>query len=201
MGFLRVLFKSDRRSVVTVVSGLPRSGTSMVMKMLQAGGIPLLKDDVRPPDPDNPGGYYEFERVKQLDKGDIAWVADARGKAVKVVSPLLEYLPRGYRYRVIFLSRGMDEILVSQRKMLNRLGADPDPTDDAVMAARFERHLARVEGWLSRQPHMRVLYVRHRDVLADPQPQAARINAFCGGYLNEAAMAEVVEPHLYRSRT
>ena len=200
MGFLKKLFKSDAKPVVTVVSGLPRSGTSMMMKMLDAGGIPPMQDGIRTADPDNPKGYYEFERVKQLDKGDNVWVVDAQGKAVKVISALLKHLPGEYQYRVIFVRRNMPEILASQRKMLRRRGEDPDKMDDAQMAALFEKHVADVERWLAQQPNMKTLYVHYSEVLADPLPYIAKINAFCGGALNEVAMANVVDPNLYRNK-
>ena len=92
------------RDVVTIVSGLPRSGTSMMMKMLEAGGIELLIDRVRVADADNPKGYYEFERVKQIET-DQAWLPEAQGKAVKMISALLRHLPADCRYRIIFMER------------------------------------------------------------------------------------------------
>ena len=116
---------AGRGEPIVVVSGLPRSGTSMMMKMLEAGGIPPVTDELRTADDDNPKGYYEFERVKQMDKGDTAWVADAQGKVVKVISALLKHLPSSHNYQVIFLRRHMSEILASQRKMLIRRGEDP----------------------------------------------------------------------------
>ncbi|NJN53987.1 MAG: sulfotransferase [Anaerolineae bacterium] len=125
MSFFKKLFKTDQP--VIIVSGLPRSGTSMMMKMLEVGGIPPLTDQIRTADNDNPKGYYEFERVKQLDKGDTAWVADAQGKVVKVISQLLRYLPADQEYRVIFMRRNMDEILASQQKMLINRGGRPQP--------------------------------------------------------------------------
>ena len=132
------LFKSEEAQFITVVSGLPRSGTSMMMKMLEAGGILPIIDNIRTADEDNPKGYYEFERVKAIDKGDTEWVADAQGKSVKVISALLKHLPSDHQYRVIFIRRHMDEILASQRKMLLRRGEDPDKMDDAEMALLFE---------------------------------------------------------------
>lgn len=185
---------------VTIVSGLPRSGTSMMMKMLVSGGIPPLTDELRAADRDNPKGYYEFERVKQLDKGDVAWLPQARGKVVKVISFLLQYLPAGETYKIIFLRRDLDEILASQRKMIVNRGEDPDSMDDAQVAAMFDRHIELVEKWLARQPHIETLYIHYNDVMADPQAQVARISAFLGRELDEEVMAEVVDPNLYRNR-
>lgn len=194
------LTKTNKDEFITVVSGLPRSGTSMMMKMLEAGGISPITDELREADEDNPKGYYEFERVKQMDQGDTTWVVEARGKVVKVISALLKHLPAGEQYRVVFVRRNMPEILASQRKMLIRRGEDPDKMDDAQMAMLFEKHLKQVDEWLRAQPNFRVLYVHYSDVLADPRPHIARINEFLGSNLNTTAMAETVDPELYRNR-
>lgn len=191
--------RAKRAEVITIVSGLPRSGTSMMMKMLQAGGLAVLTDGARAADSDNPRGYYEFERVKKLREGDVGWLAQAGGKVVKVISELLRWLPPEYAYRVIFMRRAMSEILASQKTMLMRRGADPGPTDEK-MAALYAGHLQDVERWLEGQPHMDVLYVSHHDVLADPTTQCRRINTFLGGSLDEWKMAGIVEPSLYRQR-
>ncbi len=190
MGFLKKVFnRSVEKQVITIVSGLPRSGTSMMMKMIAAGGIPPLTDAIRTADEDNPKGYYEFERVKQMDKGDVAWVADAAGKSVKVISALLKHLPPGYEYRVVFVRRNMAEILASQRKMLVHRGEDADKMDDAQMADLFTKHVQQVESWLAQQPNFQTLYVHYSDVLADPETAARQINRFLGGHLDEQAMA------------
>jgi len=191
---------AGRGEAIVVVSGLPRSGTSMMMKMLEAGGIPPVTDELRTADDDNPKGYYEFERVKQMDKGDTAWVADAPGKVVKVISALLKHLPSGYHYQVIFLRRHMSEILASQRKMLIRRGEDPDKMDDAQMAMLFERHVAGVEQWLAKQPNIEVLYVHYSDVMSDPLTAANTLSRFLGRDMDVRAMAEVADPNLYRNR-
>ncbi|RMD50647.1 MAG: sulfotransferase family protein [Candidatus Thermofonsia bacterium] len=201
MGFLKNLFKSTKtKPVVYIVSGLPRSGTSMMMKMLEAGGIPPVTDAIREADPDNPKGYYEFERVKQMDKGDVAWLKEAQGKVVKVISALLKHLPADYQYKVVFMRRNMPEILASQRKMLTRRGENADAMDDEKMAALFEKHLTQIEAWLAEQPNFETLYVHYSDVLADPKAQVDRVAAFLGGNLNIQAMGEVVDPNLYRNR-
>lgn len=185
---------------ITVVSGLPRSGTSMMMKMLAAGGLPLLVDNIRQADEDNPKGYYEFERVKALPKGDTAWVPEAQGKAVKIISVLLQHLPDTHRYKIIFMRRDLEEVLRSQRKMLIRRGHDPNEQDDEKLRELYTRHLAHIEAWLAQQPHMDVLYVPYGEMVANPQPFAEEVNAFLGGHLNVQAMVEVVDPSLYRNR-
>lgn len=199
-GFLQKLFGSQEEEVVAVVSGLPRSGTSMLMKMLEVGGIPPLTDEIREADADNPKGYYEFERVKQMDKGDTEWMEQARGRSVKVISALLKHMPKEYQYRVIFIRRNMAEILASQRKMLVRRDEDPDKMDDEKMAQLFEKHLVEVQNWLRQQEHIETLYVHYSDVLSDPLPQAQQVNEFLGGRLDVEAMAGVVDPDLYRNR-
>jgi hypothetical protein len=184
---------------VIVVSGLPRSGTSMMMRMLEAGGVPVLTDRIRGPDEDNPRGYYEFERVKQIEH-DQAWLADARGSAVKMIAALLRHLPPEHAYKTIFMERSMDEILASQRRMLERRGEQTDRVGDAGMAEAFSGHLERVKAWLSRQPNFQVFYVQYSDVLAAPARQADRIARFLGVKLEVDRMAAVVDLDLYRQR-
>jgi hypothetical protein len=185
---------------ILVVSGLPRSGTSMMMKLLEAGGIPPLTDEIRVADVDNPEGYYEFERVKQLDKGDTGWLPLAEGKAVKIISALLPYLPKDRAYRIIFVRREVSEILASQRKMLVHRGEDPDSMDEAELTAVFDKHLRQLDAWMARQPNMTVMSIRYNDILADPASAVAQINAFAGGGLDVAAMNRVVDPAIYRNR-
>lgn len=184
--------------MITVVSGLPRSGTSMMMKMLEAGGIAPLIDQIRTADIDNPKGYYEYERVKQLPH-DVAWLPEADGKAVKMVSMLLYELPKDRTYQVVLMRRAMPEILASQKKMLLHRNKDMK-IDDAEMKELFEAHLANLQGWLTEQTHLRVLEIWYNDMLKQPAVEAKRINEFLGGNLNESAMASTVDPTLYRNR-
>ena len=191
----------DEGNTITVVSGLPRSGTSMMMKMLEAGGLPPLTDGERRSDDDNPLGYFEFERVKALPKGDHAWLDDTRGKVVKVISALLEHLPADHTYRVIFMARSLPEVLASQKKMLVNRGEPTDKVTDEELSGLYEKHLAKLERWLAEQAHMSVLHVSYNDVLRDPSQHAAEINRFLGGSLDEARMTEAVRPDLYRQRS
>lgn len=184
---------------VTIVSGLPRSGTSMMMKMLAAGGLEPLTDNLRVADEDNPKGYFEFERVKQIER-DRAWLEDARGRVVKLISALLKHLPEGYNYKVIFMRRAMPEILASQRQMLIRRGERADGVPDEKMAAMFEKHVAQVESWLAAQANIETIYVSYNEVVNDPRPHAERINGFLGGSLNVDAMTEVTDRTLYRQK-
>lgn len=187
------------KDFITIVSGLPRSGTSMMMQVLEAGGLPALKDDVRVADEDNPKGYYEFERVKQIAQ-DQAWLQDAQGRVVKMVSALLLQLPNTYTYKVVFMRRKMQEVLASQKAMLSRKGEAPSPVSDDKMAALFRKHLDQVEKWLGEQPNIEVVYVHYHEVLAEPRPQMERINAFLGGTLDAEPMVSVVDRTLYRQR-
>jgi len=187
------------KETITVVSGLPRSGTSMMMKMLQAGGLEPLTDHVRKADEDNPGGYFEFERVKKV-KEDATWLAAARGRAVKVISRLLYDLPADYQYKVIFMQRDMAEVLASQKAMLVRRGQEGDPVDDAEMAQVFAKHLVELETWLGTQKHFQVLYVDYNQALKTPLDTGCKVERFLGLGLEVVRMAEVVDENLHRQR-
>ena len=194
--FLSKLFEKE----LVVVSGLPRSGTSMMMKMLEAGGIPPLQDNIRTADEDNPKGYYEYERVKKLP-GDTAWLPLACGKAVKIIALLLTKLPlKGYRYKVLFMRRDIEEILASQKQMLIRRGEATDKISDEEMITTYHRHLSEVLAFLDANPCFSVLYINYNDMLRDPSDWVPRINEFLGGGLDTEAMKSVVDPKLYRNR-
>jgi len=182
-----------------LVSGLPRSGTSMMMKMLAEGGIPIITDEIRGADEDNPNGYFEFELVKQLSDGKTDWLSDGNGRAVKIISALLEYLPPGNNYKVIFMEREIGEILASQQKMLARRNEKSD-TDDASMQNQFEQHLSAVKYWLARQPNIEVMYVEYKALLANPQEYCAQIIEFLGVPLDPEKMCAVPNLRLYRNR-
>ena len=201
---MKNLFRSVRKpkeaEYITVVSGLPRSGTSMMMKMLEAGGLPPLTDKIRTADDDNPKGYYEFERVKKMLDGDTDWIEGTQGKAVKVISALLEHLPPGYSYRVLFMERKMEEILASQHQMLVRSGKPTDKVSDEKLAEMYAKHLAKIKNWLDEQPNFSVLYLEYNAMLADPDKYSAQISLYLGESLDAEKMAGVIDPHLYRQR-
>ena len=182
---------------IVIVSGVPRSGTSMMMRMLKAGGLQSVIDEQRPSDADNPRGYFEDVRAKDLER-DASWLEEARGKAVKVISALLRHLPSGHRYRIVFMRRAMAEVVASQAAMLARAGKPVDPTSDARMQVLFERHVASVAAELERRTDVTVLFVDYEAAVADPTAAAARVNVFLGGMLDERAMAAAVEPLLRR---
>lgn len=192
--------KNSEQNVVVIVSGLPRSGTSMMMKMLEAGGLTVLTDYQRTADENNPKGYYEFERVKKLKDGDTLWVAEARGKVVKVITALLEYLPPTESYRVVLMRRDMNEILASQRRMLQRDGKPEDEVDDNVLADLYKKHLEKVSSWLSQQNNIQTLFISYNDIIANPRKYVEDINYFLGGNLNINAMMGIIDQNLYRER-
>jgi len=187
-------------NTIVVVSGLPRSGTSMMMKMLEAGGLPPVIDNLRTADEDNPKGYYEFERVKQLPKGDFGWLPEAKGKVVKVIAALLPYLPADYIYRVVFMQRAMPEVLASQRQMLIRRGEDADKIPDELMANLFQKHLKQVDAWIAAQANVQRLDVNYNKMLSGSNAIIVRLNEFLGGELDVAEMALVIDPSLHRQR-
>jgi hypothetical protein len=184
-------------SEIIVVSGLPRSGTSLMMQMLDRGGLPVLADEIRAADPDNPRGYYEFERVKQT-KQDPSWLPEARGKVVKMVSSLLYDLPDTETYRILFMERDMEEVLDSQEKMLRRLNRPAAPKDQ--MKASFAIHLDRLHKWLPRQRHLRVLKVSYNRLLSDPAPVVRTVSEFLDGRPSPDQMLKAIDTSLYRNR-
>ena len=192
-------FRIHEKKPIIIVSGLPRSGTSMMMKMLAEGGLPILTDEVRRPDDDNPNGYYELEVVRQLKEGDIQWLKNANGKAVKVVSTWLEYLPQGYTYKVIFMERELQEILISQKKMLDHRGEEPK-ADDHDLEQLFRKHLTAIKPWLVRQPNFDSLYVNYNALINEPESVCQRITEFLSIPLNETKMVSVPSTKLYRNR-
>lgn len=185
---------------IIVVSGLPRSGTSMTMKMLEAGGVAIVTDEIRSADEDNPKGYFELERVKDLEKdADKSWLAEARGKAVKIISFLLKDLPKDNNYKVLFMNRHIDEVLASQAKMLTRRG-ETSETSDGKMRELYENHLWKVRYLIKNQPYLETLNINYKDVLENPGAQAKRIAEFTGLDLDVNKMAGVVDGELYRNR-
>jgi hypothetical protein len=182
---------------IIIVSGLPRSGTSLMMQMLHKGGISVVTDNVRTADTDNPRGYFELERVKTI-KRDASWLPELRGKAVKMVSQLLYELPSNHKYRVIFMERDLDEVVPSQEKMLVRLGKTAAPCD--AMKRQFIVHLDRLREWLAEQRYIDVLYVRYDDVVQQAEEQAERISTFLNNRTDSARMIEAIDLSLYRNR-
>ena len=198
--FLQLFEKRERLPFIPIVSGLPRSGTSLMMSMLAAGGLAVMTDHLRIADDDNPVGYFELEDVKKLINGEHSWLAQSNGKAVKVISTLLPYLPDGYHYRIIFMRRPMEEVLASQRKMLINRGENPDKVSDDQMAEMFKGNLQQSERWMNSQSHATRIDINYRQLVTHPRPLVAEINTFLGGGLDEDKMLGVIDPSLYRQR-
>jgi hypothetical protein len=190
---------SDPHQPIVVVSGLPRSGTSMMMRMLEAGGIPVIADGIRKPDADNPEGYYEYEPVKAL-KSDSSWLEDAGGRVVKIIYLLLRDLPNAYQYDVIFMRRAVEEVVASQDEMLRHGGASPDSEESMRLVTMFRNEVRVAEEWLASRPNFRVLYVEYREVIDHPRTVCSAIGSFLSFDLNQQAMESVVSPALYRQR-
>jgi hypothetical protein len=185
---------------IIVVSGLPRSGTSMAMRMLAAGGVPLVMDGIRTADEDNPNGYFEDERVKNLAQNlDKKWLQDARGKAIKIIAALLENVPDANNYKLVFMRRNLHEVLASQAKMLARRGEPAGPGDDKLLEF-FEQHLKRVLAGTRARPCFEVCELEYKQVVEDPRPNALRLQEFLGRPLDVDAMARAVDPALFRNR-
>jgi hypothetical protein len=181
---------------ITVVSGLPRSGTSLVMQMLRAGGMPVLDDGARVADDDNPRGYLEDARTLQL-WSDASWIGEAAGKAIKIVCPLLRALPFDHDFDVIVIERDAGEVMASQSAMLRRRGEDARQLDgfSGLLDA-----LARFKRWVTVQPNVRCLWLEHRRVLDAPAEAAGAIAGFLAQPLDQLAMARAIDPALHRNR-
>lgn len=188
-----------RIQYITIVSGLPRSGTSMMSMMLEAGGMTVLTDNIRMADHDNPKGYYEFERVKKIPEGDIEWLEGAKGKTVKVISALLQHLPAKYEYKVIFMHRKMEEIVKSQNKMLMNLGK-PINTDDVLITELLLKHLKKSRNWLDQQNNIKVLDVDYNQLILNPTPFISEINKLLDFTLSIEKMKKAIDLKLYRNR-
>jgi hypothetical protein len=186
--------------MITIVSGLPRSGTSLMMQMLVAGGMSPLSDGERTADADNPRGYLEWERIKQLPN-DPDCIVEAEGKVVKVISRLLLSLPSNHEYRVIFMERPLAEVLASQDQMLRSRGTYKEDANPAAMATAFEKHLREVYVWLDGKPYVKSIRLPYRDVLMQPEEISQKIAEFLEISLNVQGMAQQVDGSLYRNRS
>jgi hypothetical protein len=200
-GIINPFRRMQNKKPIFIVSGLPRSGTSLMMMMLEAAGIEPLTDHERTADNDNPRGYYEFERVKRLKDGDFDWLEDAPGKGVKGISAVLQYLPNQYQYKVLFMRRAMPEILASQRKMLINRGEDPNKISDQEMAAFFDSHIKDVIDWLGKQQNIATLLIDYNLLVRNPDSQIPIIGNFIGGEVAAERLLSAVDPELYRQRT
>ena len=187
------------KGTITIVSGLPRSGTSMMMQMLDQGGVDIFTDKVRKPDQSNPKGYYEHEAVKSLARNKL-WLPSAEGKAVKIISHLLFHLPANFHYKIIFMERDVNEVLVSQQKMLASQGKVKEDAVPLKLKPALEQNLAKVKSWYKDQQNIEMLFVEYASVIKDPLKESNRISKFLGNQLHVDQMASVVDKSLYRQK-
>jgi len=200
---LRVLgLKQDLGRPIIVVSGLPRSGTSMMMNMLTAADLEIVSDRLRTAEEDNPKGYFEDERVKDLEKNENrSWLRDCRGKVIKIISFLLKDLPAENRYKVIFMRRDLNEVMASQNKMLRRRGEPVDESSDQKMIDLYKSHLQKVDFSLKSRPDIEYVDIEYREAVANPREQAERVTRFLELDLDVDRMVLAVDPALYRNRS
>jgi hypothetical protein len=198
----RKLFPGSRGEPIVVVSGLPRSGTSMMMRMLEAGGLPILSDHERSPDIDNPKGYFELERIKDLEKEtDKSYLREGRGKAVKAISFLIKDLPDDNDYRVIFMRRDLDEVLASQDKMIERLDQGDTSADQEAMKEAYRNDIVRTRLLCRNRSNFEHIEVHYKAAIDDPAAVSRAVNEFLGGGLDETAMRAAIDASLYRNRS
>ena len=170
-----------------------------MMQMLAAGGLPPFTDETRAADSDNREGYFELEAVKRTER-DASWVAESSGKAVKVICPLLQFLPDSYDYRVLFMDRALSEVIASQQEMLQNRGTAGATVSSDQLAAIFHKEVQHIKTWLAAQGNFELLEIEHRQVIGDPQVAAQRVQQFLAIPLDVEAMAARVNPQLYRQR-
>lgn len=195
----------EKRSGKTfvLVSGLPRSGTSLMMQMLEAGGVRILSDGQRRADVDNPKGYYEWEPIKQIGKKPELLDADGLdGCAIKCISMLLQSLPLKHNYKVIFMTRPIDEVATSQRKMVERLATKGAELDAEQLQRGLAAHRNEISRWLKSVPHMEFVEIDYPTLVSDPLPQIARLIEFLGRERlpKSAEMTRAVDPSLHRRK-
>jgi len=189
-----VIFKY-RKDQIVIVSGLPRSGTSLMMQMLDKGGVKILTDENRKADTSNPKGYFEYDPVMSIHKDNL-WLDKAKDKSVKVVAPLLKFLDPKYRYKVIFMNRDLTEIVKSQQKMI---GKDPETLPTRLLNA-YKKHLNQVEIWKDREPGVELIYLNYKDVLNNTEESLEKVVSFIGVEMNKDQMASCVDKSLYRNK-
>lgn len=185
---------SSSQPFITVVSGLPRSGTSMMMQILAAGGVTPLTDGKRLPDVNNTKGYFELEQVKKLSQSQHDWIVDAKGKSVKVVSTLLKYLPEEYDYRIIFMRRDEQDILASQHQMLLNLGQPTTDIKADELIERYQKHLNAVIARTKQKTNCNVLEIDYANTLSEPKETAEMLSDFLAVKLMRKKMIAVIDP-------
>jgi predicted AlkP superfamily phosphohydrolase/phosphomutase/tetratricopeptide (TPR) repeat protein len=184
---------------IIIVSGLPRSGTSMMMQLLEAGGLPVFTDNLRIADENNKKGYYEHEAVKIIHK-DNSWMKNAVGKTVKVVSHLLTSLPMRYKYKIVFMERDLDEVTVSQSKMLQNLGKLAPDTAHFSIEQSFRKTNDKVKTWLNDKQNMNVIYIDYKEAITNSENVIEQLNEFFDNKLNTQHMQQIIDKNMYRTQ-
>lgn len=186
--------------MITVVSGLPRSGTSLMMQILDANGFTIVADHVRRPDESNPRGYFEYEKVKSLMK-DNCWMGEAEGKAIKIITQLVSFLPSDFFYHILFMERNIDEIISSQEKMLERSNVKRNnPVNRDILKKTFLQHTERTKHWIEAQNNMRLVNVSYKGLVTNTCVEIEKINAKLSIMLNTETSLRVVAPELHREK-
>jgi hypothetical protein len=184
--------------MITIVSGLPRSGTSLLMQMLKISNMNILSDNIRQADESNPRGYYEYEKVKSLQK-DNSWMQQQDGKVIKIIAQLLKYIPKKLQYKVIFMERNLDEIMASQSKMIERMGKTVSG-DNEVLKNVFSHHVDEIKTWLIETPNIDTLFLNYAEIINNPLNASKEIIDFLGLKIEPRKMASTVDSSLYRER-
>jgi len=193
-------FHQNIKGEVIIVSGLPRSGTSMMMQMLDHAGIEIYTDKIREADSNNPKGYYEHNNVKSLRRNK-RWVAESMDKAVKVISNFIPHLPLIYNYKIIFMERDLDEILTSQREMLMKLGAKDRHEEYPLQVMNsFKKSRDKSKLWASKQSNIEMIEVAYSDVIDNPFEEALRISEFLDHRVTPEDLIKPIDTKLYRQR-
>jgi len=184
---------------IIVVTGLPRSGTSLMMQILQSMGIKLFIDKHRAPDQSNPKGYFEHELVKTIERNNF-WIKDAKGKAIKIVSPLLMYLPVNINYKIIFMNRLLDEIIQSQERMLSERGKENNTINSEVLKQIFIKDLNLSRKWIAKQSQSKYLEISHSKLLENPKPELEKIKTFLDIPIDLRSTIKVIDKKLYQAK-
>lgn len=201
---------ANDQEIITIISGLPRSGTSLMMQIVEAAGLSIFTDGKRLADDSNQRGYYEHDRISGLlQQSDRSWLAATRGQALKIVAPLLSALPLRFKpdqegaqprkapsYRILFMERDIREILASQSAMLQRLGKKPPQGD---LAKAYQQQVTNAACWIQ-QHQIPTLGIDYHDLVHGSDDLLRKIAAFLGTPDKLAEMQAVIDPRMHRAR-
>lgn len=186
--------------MIIIVSGLPRTGTSMMMNILKESGIRILEDQSREANEHNPEGYFEYQPVLELPEGNISWLENAEGQAVKVNSYYIQHLPPKYEYKVLFMERNIEEIVKSQHKTLADEGKKFHKKEIKMMGDYFRTHIKQIKTWISLQPNFSVLYISYSALVSTPGQYPSIIGEFLEYDAEKLNVEKVVDKKLYKEK-